>query len=532
MWPFPDKLNHVKRFLYSIIFFLPAFFFFPVETKAQVAPERFKEYIQYNSLTLDGLHFTKDVQAFYTIHGYQFTWLTKQTNHLQILINYINQSQDLGLNKEDYHPDLIHSITAPGFSAADEKDSLIAEIKLTDAAIHFFHDVLMGNRPEPFSYNGLNYTPSCYNIAALISTAIEKNRFDALLDEVEPDDPAYFAVKSTLLSFQKKKAELFFKDAVITSNMVSSANRPLLTRLCQLSLLDTDTAQISTPSLKSTIKEAQSLFNLLADGILRTTIIQALNVPLEKRIAALESTLNTLRWLRCIRQNNHVNVVNIPSTTLLLFENDKTVLESRIIVGKKSTPTPTLSSKITDVILYPYWNVPYKIATKELLPSIKRNPGYLESRNFQVLNKQGKVMNPYQINWHALYPGNFPYVIRQSTGCDNSLGLIKLNFYNPFAVYLHDTPGKSMFSMNKRYFSHGCMRLEKAMEVGRYILKNNRAAIDTLTEKGCLKNQFPVTVAATEKIPVFVLYHTAWVDSASKLRFYDDVYNRFSLPKQ
>jgi len=112
------------------------------------------------------------------------------------------------------------------------------------------------------------------------------------------------------------------------------------------------------------------------------------------------------------------------------------------------------------------------------------------------------------------------------------LGLIKLNFYNPFSVYLHDTPGKSLFMLNKRYFSHGCMRLEKAMETAHYILRDNQIAIDTLTAKECLKNQSPINVPATETIPVFVLYHPAWVDSAMKVIFYEDIYNKFPVIKR
>jgi len=181
--------------------------------------------------------------------------------------------------------------------------------------------------------------------------------------------------------------------------------------------------------------------------------------------------------------------------------------------------------------LYPYWNVPNNIATQELLPKIKRDPDYLDENNYQVLNKQARVMNPYEINWQALSRNYFPYILRQSTGCDNSLGLIKLNFYNPFTVYLHDTPAKSLFDQNQRYFSHGCMRLQKAVEVAHYILRDNTIAIDTLTEKGCLKNQSPIIVPATEIIPVFVLYHTAWIDSAARVKFYRDVYNKFSALK-
>lgn len=96
------------------------------------------------------------------------------------------------------------------------------------------------------------------------------------------------------------------------------------------------------------------------------------------------------------------------------------------------------------------------------------------------LNNKGIIMDPYSIFWHALGTNYFPYLIRQSTGCDNALGLLKLNFLNPFSVYLHDTPTKALFSEYKRFFSHGCILLEKPMELGRLVLKNNQETIDTL----------------------------------------------------
>jgi murein L,D-transpeptidase YcbB/YkuD len=204
----------------------------------------------------------------------------------------------------------------------------------------------------------------------------------------------------------------------------------------------------------------------------------------------------------------------------------------RIIVGKPSTPTPTLTSKVEEVILYPYWHVPYSIATKEILPLLKKNPGYINTGNYQVLNTAGKIVDPHSINWNSLSRNYFPYIIRQSTGCDNSLGLLKLNFYSPFGVYLHDTPNKNLFLLNKRYFSHGCMRMEEPMELGRLILKDNSVAIDTLEQKGCLYNQSPVVVQAREKIPVIVWYNPAGIDSDGRVIFFEDVYGKFGWMKK
>lgn len=503
----------------------------PSFSSAQVLPDKLKEFI--TGFPFSSIQCPKEVREFYSQNHYGFSWLAAQNKTVLLqLTKNIRSAESFGLSEEDYQPGLFKAYSAASFSPANEYDSLLAELKFTDAAIHFLHDVMMGNNPEPVSYDGLKYIPSCYNTAALLNAYLSSGRFSEMLTELEPREAEYLAVKLKLNLFQKTTAAENFKDAYVTASKNILGDNMLLTRLCQLGLINPGTLLLSEATLKTKLKEAQGLFSLLSDGILRSTTAEAMNVPVRARINELKLTLNTLRWLNCIKKEQHVVIVNIPSATLLLYEHGKPVMESRIIVGKRSTPTPTLSSTITEVILYPYWNVPYKIATRELLPAIKRNPGYIDANNYQVLNSNGKVVDPGSINWRSLSAGNFPYTIRQSTGCDNALGLIKLNFFNPFSVYLHDTPGKSLFGLNKRYFSHGSMRLEKAMELGRYILKENSVAIDTLTAKGCLKNQTPIIVPAEENIPVFVLYHTAWIDGGAVVKFYEDVYDRLSFGKK
>jgi murein L,D-transpeptidase YcbB/YkuD len=259
--------------------------------------------------------------------------------------------------------------------------------------------------------------------------------------------------------------------------------------------------------------------------------LEELNVPLSARVQQLELSINYYRWLSCLAKKQAVVVVNIPSACLKVYYNDTVVIGMRMIAGKPSTPTPTLSSTINEVILYPYWVVPHSIIAKEWLPAVKRNTGYIDANNFQVINNQGKIVNPDKVNWRSLSASGFPYMIRQSTGCDNALGLIKLNFYSPFGVYLHDTPDKGLFMLNKRYYSHGCMRMENPMQLGHLILKNNPIAIDTLEEKGCLLHQSPVTVAADVPMPIIVWYNPAGIDSAGRVIYYGDIYKKFKWIK-
>jgi len=248
-----------------------------------------------------------------------------------------------------------------------------------------------------------------------------------------------------------------------------------------------------------------------------------------KKRFELAAAMNFARKLDVLMIDSVVVIVNIPSATLMVYDHGRITLESKVIVGKPSTRTPTLSSRITEVVLFPYWVVPRKIATLELLPLIQLNTKYLENNGFQVLNEKWQVIDPSTVPWKNLSPSNFPYTLRQSTGCDNSLGLIKLNFLSPYSVYLHDTPWKSLFSFKRRYFSHGCIRVQKAAELAKIILGDKAEIIDTLNNQKLQDHLLPVNLAASRVVPVVVIYSTAWFDGTGKILYSDDIYRR--LPK-
>ncbi len=521
------KIGIIKiEIIYTVCFFITSV------ALAQAGPGKLEEFLNDGPrLRNISLRYLSDVNQFYKKLQYHPVW-TEDNFSQQYLLSLLKRSSDYGLNAGDYQPGRVVSIENYHLSPANSEDSIISEIQLTDALIHFLHDIVYGNTPVRPGYNGLDYSPGCLDISSLLAEAVINSQLSSLPASIEQKTNEYDSLKRFISGYNRIIGTTNFNEEVVTSVTVNGTNKPLLTKLFQLGLIDSATQKLTDKELKEKVKKAQMLFNLLADGILRSTTIEAFNVPLANRLKEINNAINAIRWMNCIKQSQKVIVVNIPSANLLVYENGTVILESRVIVGKRSTPTPTLCSKITEVDLYPYWMAPYSIATKELLPSIKKNIGYLDANGYQVINKQGRVVNPYKIDWQALNASNFPYTIRQSTGCDNALGLVKLNFYNPHSVYLHDTPNKSLFSFNKRYFSHGCIRVEKAMEKAHLVLKNNGIAIDTLEAKGCLYNQSPIIVSADEIIPVFVLYNTAWVDSTGRVSFSEDIYRKNQFYKK
>ncbi len=498
---------------------------------AQITSGRLQNFI-YDKHNVN-VKFYEQVKEFYSYLNYATAWIQKEnTENSEVFFNIVQSCSVFGLKQEDYQSNYIKEFKKGMAHLQNAADSIEAEIRITAAAIHFFSDFAYGNVKPSLSYNGLNYTPDCFNIPQLLSDGILKKTLHELITHLAPVLPEVVTIENKIKFFTKIMAESSFEEIGITSNKATGDNKLLLKKLYQLGIVDSLNEKLTDKIIKEKIKEAQRQFNLLADGVLRSTSIQQLNVPLAIRLQQLNISLNYYRWLSCLMQRQSVIVVNIPATYLKVYFGNKVLLEMRMVVGKKSSPTPTLSSKIDEVILYPYWHVPFKIAVQELLPLLKRNPASIDEGNYQVLNSAGKIMNPYTIDWHLLNANNFPYTIRQSTGCDNALGLIKLNFYNPFDVYLHDTPNKFFFNISQRYLSHGCMRMEKPMQLGHLILKNNSIAIDTVEQKGCLRNQMPITVKADIRMPIIVWYNPAGVDNSGRVLYYEDVYEKFDWMKK
>jgi len=236
--------------------------------------------------------------------------------------------------------------------------------------------------------------------------------------------------------------------------------------------------------------------------------------------AAVLLSMNYYRWIHHFNFDKLI-VVNLPAARLHYFEKDSLVLNMKTVLGKSSTPTPRFAAWCDQVILYPYWYVPRSITFNEYLPVIRKNPSWLDAKNMQVIDGSGKVINHHTLNWSLFHTGYFPYTIRQSTGCDNALGVIKFNINTPYGVYLHDTNNKTAFLSASRYFSHGCIRLEEPIDLGNRVLSNK---LDTAFLQSCFREQRPIYKPLSAPVPVFVVYMPVVTDAKGKIIYYKDVY--------
>jgi murein L,D-transpeptidase YcbB/YkuD len=264
--------------------------------------------------------------------------------------------------------------------------------------------------------------------------------------------------------------------------------------------------------LDSVASDSQSL---LLNGITRDSsqvfqIVQAIEVNLERWRMESASLDGTYAW------------VNIPAYMMYVIENDKIALESRVIVGKRGNETPRFSSDIECFTVFPYWYVPRKISVQEYLPTIRKDTTFLSRNNFDVLDRSGKIQDHSLIDWKKLTPNNFPYTLRQREGKENSLGVLKFVFDNPYAVFVHDTNAKRLFKNKMRALSHGCIRMEKAYEFAHYLV-SERSKITNETLDRYLKTEKKATVSLIPSVPIHIRYFTCEVRN-EKLMLYEDIY--------
>lgn len=280
--------------------------------------------------------------------------------------------------------------------------------------------------------------------------------------------------------------------------------------------------------LVTAVKKFQRRHGLNEDGIVGQETLFELNVPVEERVRQLKLALERIRNLPLQEIARAAVVVNLPAFQMDVVEDNEVVLNMRVVVGQSSTRhhTPLLHSEINALVFHPTWHVPQSIALKEMLPKLKNDPDYLKRNNYKVIRSDENgtsEVDAAAVDWSATEEKNFPYSFHQRPGDDNALGTIKFIFPNKYSVYLHDTSSRSLFANNRRDLSHGCVRVEKPHDLARYLFSGDP---DWPEEKinAAFKQRGERVVALKKKMPVYFIYHTAWVDPEGQVHFRRDIY--------
>ncbi|MFP4228964.1 MAG: murein L,D-transpeptidase [Salinivenus sp.] len=279
-------------------------------------------------------------------------------------------------------------------------------------------------------------------------------------------------------------------------------------------------------TLAAAVTRFQKRHGLDTDGIVGPATRAALNVPVADRIQQIEVNLERWRWLPRDLGDTHVRV-NIAGFELQVMENGTEALQMRVVAGTPYRQTPVFSDEISYLVFNPYWNLPTRIAKQDKLPTFKRDPSQVNAQGFEVLrgwDADARPIDPSTIDWDGLSASNFPYRLRQKPGAQNALGQVKFMFPNVHSVYLHDTPSRSLFGRSERSFSSGCIRVERPLDLAAYLLRENEGWSPERI-RSTVGGSREQTVVLNEKVPVHLLYWTAWMDGDTA-QFRRDVYTR------
>ena len=458
---------------------------------------------------------------------------------VETLIKAIEEAYDDGLTPDYYHLSLIKLLVDKVEKDPSRNPGHMADldILLTDAFLTLGCHLSAGCvdpvtiESEWFAKHGT------VDVSSVLNQALRKKQVREALLLLRPEQDSYNRLRKALAQYRglssRGEFPLVSTGPRLKKGSVSDRVAEVRKRLAasgDLEAAEIIQGTLFDEKLEQSIITFQKRHGLKADGIVDSATCNALNVPLKQRIRQMELNMERLRWILGNQEHRSI-VVNIANFDLNVFENWKSVLSMKAVVGKPYLSTPIFTAKLTHLLINPSWNVPDSIAHKEILKIIKKDPNYLTAQNMKVLKGWGHSeveIDPETIDWSKITESNLTYRFRQEPGPRNALGHIKFMLPNKFDVYLHDTPARRLFSENMRAFSHGCTRIEKPIELAEYLLRDNPgwsrerllAAIETGVEQ---------KVMIPRPINVHFLYLTAWVDDEGTIEFRNDIYGRDKL---
>jgi murein L,D-transpeptidase YcbB/YkuD len=363
---------------------------------------------------------------------------------------------------------------------------------------------------------------------SLFDTLWQSGNVTGIMNALEPKLAAYDSLKEALKTMLGSMDSLKpYTYITYPSNIADAKNNNLKQRLFEEGVINSPYDYFDTTSMKLAVGRYQRQRGLTETGKLNTNTVTSLNNNTWEKFKRVAITLDRYKLLPDSMPTTYI-WVNLPSFTMRIIDSNTQVLESNVIIGQPKTRTPLLTSNVSNFITYPQWTVPYSIIFNEMLPKIKVDPGYLRKQNLMVVDNNDNVLNADSLNWKKFNKDNFPYLIKQRQGDDNSLGVLKFNFANRYSVYLHDTNARWLFSKENRALSHGCVRVKEFMKLADFLVRNDTLRFPPDTLRSWITRREKHVVSGFPRVPIFIRYFTCEAKNG-KIKFYNDIYGEDRL---
>ncbi|MCF7971253.1 MAG: L,D-transpeptidase family protein [Methylococcaceae bacterium] len=537
------KLNSSKLLLW-VLFLCPL----SADAESQSLPQANSSAYFLNPYSLKE---QKALETLYQLNENQLLWFN--TRHPVKTINQLlalyADAPAQGLTATDYSQRLLekewHKLQQSKPSLAQ---FLAFDTALSLTFLRYLNDLHDGRIP-PEKQNFHLKQKSAIDFASSLYTAIKKESVLELVHNMEPKLAPYQHLKIALKKYRDLNTQLrepvhfdfgrtlrpgeHSTQVGKLRNYLNSINNPSLTPQIEA---DKNQDNTYTGSVVDKVRKLQTDYNLKSDGVIGKQTLELLNTPPSKRIKQIELSMERLRWLPEQAPGPFI-LVNIPAFRLWVYDTDEALnsdLSMKVIVGKSyasnkskgktlSLQTPIFSGDMSYLVFRPYWNIPRSILTEEILPSLERDPTYLDRHDLEIVQNfshEAKALPNTPENINRLYTKQLH--LRQRPGRKNALGHIKFIFPNSYNVYLHDTPGTSLFNRTKRDFSHGCIRVENPSALALFALRHNTGWTEKKISEA-MYSDAPSIINLEQKIPVLIFYTTA-LATKSGVSFYPDIY--------
>jgi murein L,D-transpeptidase YcbB/YkuD len=438
--------------------------------------------------------------------------------------NTLAHADRQGLRAEDYISQALQAGKAPksGKGAAE------FDFALTEALLRYAHDVRVGIPPHD-AYTDVRLPILEFDAAAALKRALRAHAVHTYLAALPPAREEYRQLVTALAFYRNVASKGGWPTLKGGGEISLEGNDSRVATLAKRLALEDPVlaggAEASDAGIVDAIVRFQNRNGLNADGRIGHDTVAALNVPASVRADEIRANLERWRWMSFAFEHRYIEV-NIPDQSLDFMVDGHSVLHSKVVVGKKTTPSPITRMMAEAVIANPPWTIPSDIAARMVLPHLKHGSKYLASKGMVLVDRpDGGDPNGSDIDWRNVSKSGFNYQIVQNPGPDSALGVLMLDSPNDFGVYLHDTPKKKLFDLTDREASNGCIRVQAIYPLASWALANDpMAASDQLDS--AIGSHETQTLKLDEPLPIYVLYWTAVPQDDGTVGFRPDLYGR------